>query len=80
MGGGDRFGGGECGCAGVAGDGDGLRARRDPTSIFERLDDAGRCGEIGGTPAVDFLARPVLESFEELKVCLLGGEALDAKE
>ena len=78
--GGNRFGGGECGCAGVAGDGGGLHARRDPASILERLDDASRCGEIGGTPAVDFLVRPVLEYFEELKVCLLDGEALDAKE
>ena len=63
-----------------AGGGGGLCARRDPTSILERLDDAGHCGEIGGTPAVDFLARPVLESFEELKVGLLGGETLDTKE
>ena len=77
---GNSFGGGECGFAGLVGDGGGLLARRDPASILERLDDAGRCGEVGGGPAVDFLARPVLESFEELKVGLLGGEALDAKE
>ena len=79
-GGGNKFGGGECGCAGVAGDGGGLHARRDPASIVERLDDAGRCVEIGGALAVDFLARLVLESLEELKVGLLSGEALDAKE
>ena len=54
--------------------------RREPASILERLDDASRSGEIGGAPAIDFLARPVLESFEELEVGLLGGEALDAKE
>ena len=79
-GGGDRFGGGECGCAGVAGDGGGKRARRDSARILERLDDAGRCVEIGGAPTIDFLASLSLESLEELKVGLLGGEALDAKE
>ena len=78
--GGDRFGRRECGCAGGAGGGGDLCSRREPTSILERLDDAGRSGEIGGAPAIDFLARPVLESFEELEVGLLGGEALDAKE
>ena len=78
--GGDRFGRRECGCAGGAGGGGDLCSRREPASILERLDDAGCSGEIGGTPAIDFLARPVLESFKELEVGLLGGEALDAKE
>ena len=53
---------------------------RGSARISERLNDAGRCVEIGGAPAVDFLARPGLEPLEELKVGLLGGEALDAKE
>ena len=67
-------------CRGGAGGCGGLCSRRDPASILERLDNAGRCGEIGGAPAIDFLARPVLESFEELEVGLLGGKTLDAKE
>ena len=70
--GGNRFGRGECGCAGGAGGGGGLCSRREPAGILERLNDAGRSGEIGDAPTVDFLARPVLESFEELEVGLLG--------
>ena len=79
-GGGNRFGRRECGCASGAGGGGGLCSRRELASILEQLDDVGCSGEIGGAPVIDFLARPVLESFEELEVGLLGGEALNAKE